>query len=266
MFRSPREVLRIAATVAAIPDAVRTVIDVGAGDGRVAREIYRRGCKVVALDLSQVALSNIQVLGCCGSAHQLPFSNQSFDLVLSTEMLEHLPEELYSSVLSEISRVAGQYILISVPNTENLNELLGQCDHCGCRFHVWRHVRSYTPQSLRCLFPGFHIARIDKCGDYMPTYNPILLWIRQRVAGGWAWEEGTPCYRCNRREPPTPRWPFLIRLCDALNIRFWARFFKRQCWLLALFERNEAETRTAAADPERQRTRVCEPRGRSMGL
>lgn len=49
-----------------------------------------------------------------GSIYELPYKDNSFDLVLSTEVLEHLdnPEK----ALKEIFRVSKKYVLLSVPN------------------------------------------------------------------------------------------------------------------------------------------------------
>ena len=49
-----------------------------------------------------------------GSAYDLPYKDNSFDLVVCTEVLEHLNEP--EKVLKETLRVSKQNILISVPN------------------------------------------------------------------------------------------------------------------------------------------------------
>jgi methyltransferase family protein len=177
---------------------------------------------------------------CCGSADQLPFRDGVFDLVLSTEMLEHLPHEIYANVLREISRVAARNILITVPNRENLTEQLAQCGACGYRFHVWGHVRTYSPKSLRGLFPGFRLQRVSQLGDSLQRYNPLLLWVRPHVAGAWAWDERTPCYRCSSQVRCSPRWPLAVRVCDHLSSQLRMPLSRGPRWLLALYERETA--------------------------
>jgi 2-polyprenyl-3-methyl-5-hydroxy-6-metoxy-1,4-benzoquinol methylase len=56
---TPREARRISATVAAVPSDCHTILDVGAGDGRLSQELHARGHRVVAFDLSQVALARL---------------------------------------------------------------------------------------------------------------------------------------------------------------------------------------------------------------
>lgn len=48
------------------------------------------------------------------SVYELPYKDNSFDLVLSTEVLEHLEDP--KKALKEIFRVSKKYILLSVPN------------------------------------------------------------------------------------------------------------------------------------------------------
>ena len=40
----------------------------------------------------------------------LPFEDNSFDLVLCCEVLEHLPDDIYQDALKEIQRVSNEYI------------------------------------------------------------------------------------------------------------------------------------------------------------
>jgi hypothetical protein len=67
----------------------------------------------------------------------------------------------------------------------------------------------------------------------------LLLWIKHEVGRAFYWENRTVCHFCRSTIPPSPRWPFLARLRDALNARFWAPFFKRRGWLLGLWSRED---------------------------
>ena len=231
---------RIAQTLGVLPTDCRRILDAGCGDGRVSQEISAVSHSfVVAFDLSMVALRSISLPKCCGSAAELPFRDRSFDLVMATEILEHLPEALYSQVLGEMSRVAGRYILITVPNSENLQEHKAACAVCGSKFHVWGHLRSYTSKVLEGLFDGFRLVRTFTFGEPVDIYNRPLLFFRQKVAGAYYWEDGTVCHSCGASSTPKVPWPFLVRVCDALNARLWARFFKRQGWVLGLWERDK---------------------------
>ena len=235
---SPAEVERAAVTLAAIPRDSRRILDVGCGDGRISKEVSKDlGRYVVGLDLSTVALAGLSLPKCCGSAAELPFADSSFDLIMATEIVEHVPEALYGRMLSELARVSAKYILITVPNEENLEENTALCGACGEHFHIWGHMRTYTSENMGRLFAGFKLSYLSSFGSPVDKYHRLLLWIRHRVAGSWAWETGTICYKCHATRAHQARSPLLARVCDFLNARFWAPHSKRTGWLLALYLR-----------------------------
>ena len=118
---TPAEEERIAKTVELVPGDVRSVLDVGCGDGRISNRI-QDSCGVVSLDLSLAALYAAGGACVCASASRLPFPDKSFDLVCATEVLEHLADEVYTAALSELLRVSRRYVLISVPFKEPMDD------------------------------------------------------------------------------------------------------------------------------------------------
>ncbi len=60
-----------------------------------------------------------------GDIFKLPFADNSIDILISSEVVEHLPEPL--SALKEMQRVlkSGGYAMVTTPNPRNLPELLG---------------------------------------------------------------------------------------------------------------------------------------------
>lgn len=92
----------------AAPNLSGRVADVGAGWGPYHREIPH--CAVISLDF--VPTPAIQVVG---SALALPFHDKSFDGVILTETLEHVPQP--KQVLSEAARVLrpGGYLYLTAP-------------------------------------------------------------------------------------------------------------------------------------------------------
>lgn len=88
-----------------------TVLDVGSADGPSVGWMRQRGHRV-ALDLDFEALTPGDV---CASALDMPFGDQSFDLVAAFDVLEHCEPE--SRAVEEIARVLrpGGRLLIAVP-------------------------------------------------------------------------------------------------------------------------------------------------------
>jgi SAM-dependent methyltransferase len=75
------------------------ILDLGSGGGRNSAYLRTKfpGAHVVALDLSFIRCSSCrQANGAavvCGDAMRLPFPDDSFDMVLSTQVIEHVPDD-----------------------------------------------------------------------------------------------------------------------------------------------------------------------------
>lgn len=231
-----RERHRVAATADAIPEDCESVLDVGAGNGMLSMAIAQKGKSVTAVDFSEVALSKVDLPTLCRSADDLfGIANCSFDLVVSTEMLEHLEDATYHGALREFSRVARRAILITVPNCELMREHMGLCGDCATQFHIWGHHRRFTPAHLRTLFPDFKVASVHSFGDKLPKYNRFLLWTRTAIAGSWFVDERSSCPQCHSHRATEAKRPRLAQVCDLLNSNL--PKLKYEPWLMALYRR-----------------------------
>lgn len=157
---------RIAGTLNAIPSDCASVLDVGCGDGRVTDLVAARNTRTVGCDLSPEALRHVRASCTVARIEQLPFRDAGFDLVLCSEVLEHLPSTTYTQALQEIARVSSKYILVTVPNNQNLRNLLVTCPVCQCRFNPDRHVRTFAQgERLEGLFSGFSVLSVGQIGE-----------------------------------------------------------------------------------------------------
>jgi SAM-dependent methyltransferase len=99
----------------------RQILDVGCGEGFTLRRLRQEGMRaaMVGIDYSSAALAWAQAQNIThtpvsvADAYHLPFPNNSFDLVLCLEVLEHLPDSTLG--LSELLRVARDHVMVSVP-------------------------------------------------------------------------------------------------------------------------------------------------------
>jgi ubiquinone/menaquinone biosynthesis C-methylase UbiE len=93
---------------------IRTILDLGAGKGRITIHLAVKGFQVIALDISKAMLKmaikrttendvrrNVDFV--LADAEKLPFRNKVFDALVCIETLMHVPSVL--SVISEIRRV-----------------------------------------------------------------------------------------------------------------------------------------------------------------
>ena len=96
------------------------VLDMGAGAGRHAFEVYRRGAHIVALDYSLADLKDCAGLFAAmekageapagthwatvnGDGTGLPFGDDTFDYIICSEVMEHIPDD--AAAAAELARV-----------------------------------------------------------------------------------------------------------------------------------------------------------------
>ena len=155
---------RLATTADLVPSAVRSVLDVGAGNGSFLKilEQRRENLSMIGIERSVAAVqaARCQAPIIRGLAEDLPFLDRAFDLVSALETIEHLPYGTYERALGELRRVASKYILISVPYRER--RLRTICPYCTCEFNPHYHMWSYDEMTLSGLVPGFGIAASTK--------------------------------------------------------------------------------------------------------
>jgi len=98
---------------------VRSILDIGCGEGFIVNTIMNNtaNINIVCMDISFDKVHrvkrnfNCQVI--CADAYHLPFRDNSFDMTICTEVIEHLYKPELS--LKEIVRVTQNFFILSVP-------------------------------------------------------------------------------------------------------------------------------------------------------
>lgn len=140
------------------------VIDVGCGAGRHSFEAYRRGADVVALDRNAAELADVDTMLAAmgeageappsakaqvvvGDALSLPYPDESFSVVIASEILEHVPDD--DTAIAELVRVLepGGRLAVTVPRwlPERICWLLSDDYHAN----EGGHIRIYRADALR---------------------------------------------------------------------------------------------------------------------
>jgi len=88
-----------------------SVLEIGTGSGITAKILRENNVKVVTIDNDPKTNPDI-----VGDILKLPFKNNSFDAVVAFEILEHLPFTSFPVALKEMSRVAKNNVIISLPD------------------------------------------------------------------------------------------------------------------------------------------------------
>lgn len=98
-----------------------SILDVGCGEGFILEHLRQEGVSTRlegveynkhSIFLGKQLHPHITIRE--GDIYQLPYENNSFDVVLCSEVLEHL--EYPEKALVELNRVARKYAIITVPN------------------------------------------------------------------------------------------------------------------------------------------------------
>lgn len=206
--------LMLALSYAEIRPGMR-VLDVGCGRGETLLWLEERGAKAYGVDYAKEALllakTTLRFAGksdCCiiiaANAQRLPFADESFDLVLLLDVVEHLYSWELTQTLTEIWRVlkySGWLIVHTAPNLwyyrfgypiyrfiQRVRGLhLPKDPRDRFIYHRHVHVNEQSPTSLaralRCV--GFHshiwVTDIQERWRYEGFIVSVLGWIATRA-------------------------------------------------------------------------------------
>lgn len=167
------------------PGPVGSVLDAGCGDGALAEDLRRElSARVVALDLAHKRLAFAsgrapEVAFGQASVYRLPFQGESFDLVVCTDLLEHLDEP--EAAVRELVRVARRAVVVTVPYKIRIEKTL--CTHCGKDYFLYGHRHSFGREGLERLARGAG-ARVARFEHRIPMFEcrrykwfPPLKWL-----------------------------------------------------------------------------------------
>ncbi|HEV2352818.1 MAG TPA: class I SAM-dependent methyltransferase [Puia sp.] len=165
---------RILFTSKIIPDDVKSIADVGCGNGIFVNHLKeaRPLLEIMAIDRSQTALKYVKTPKKAGDISEIPMGDKSVDCATCLEVIEHLPVAVYERALDELARIAKDYIIISVPYKERLDESFNQCPSCESIFNYELHLRHFDDPKMKKLMEprGFSCVGCYHLGE-MTSYK-----------------------------------------------------------------------------------------------
>ncbi|MDO8264934.1 MAG: methyltransferase domain-containing protein [Candidatus Parcubacteria bacterium] len=87
------------------------VLEVGIGNKTASNYLKNLGIEVTTLDADEELGPDI-----VSDVLEIPLKDDSFDVVLCAEVLEHLDFEKFEPALKELKRVAKKYLILSLPH------------------------------------------------------------------------------------------------------------------------------------------------------
>lgn len=151
-------------TLRQLPGDIHSLLDVGCGDGTFLHLLYERMEDEITLhgvDRSAAALSRVRVNKTQASADQISLEDRTYDCVTCMEVIEHIGVGTFDRVLSELCRVAGKYVLITVPYHENLRVSQVRCPVCQTLFNCSYHVRNFSVKDMQTLLDSDQFENVN---------------------------------------------------------------------------------------------------------
>ena len=100
-------------------DKIKTILDVGCGVGHVVAMTRNDGYESHGVDISEGAVDYWVKAGIgefckVAPAHNIPFADNTFDVVMCTDVMEHIPEEGVLPTFKEIRRVGRHTFFFTI--------------------------------------------------------------------------------------------------------------------------------------------------------
>jgi 2-polyprenyl-3-methyl-5-hydroxy-6-metoxy-1,4-benzoquinol methylase len=191
-FNNKQEDERVKTTLDMFPEEIESVLDVGCGVGRLTNQINKK--LVLGLDFAHTPLTQVKTNPIQASITNLPFNRKFFDLIIITEVLEHLNDLNFQEGIKEIIRMDPDYILVSTPFKEDVTLGLCKCEKCGNIFIPTFHRRSFSTETLQSIFTDY-ILQKTVYSTFKITPNEKLIRLKQKF-GIFSYSKFAACSNC----------------------------------------------------------------------
>jgi len=199
------EKLRVSNLMGLIPSKGLNALDVGARDGFLSLKLIDFFETVTAVDLESPNIQHNRVISQSGNLVGLDFIDNSFDLVLCAEVLEHIPNQILTQACRELSRVTKYYLIVGVPYKQDLRYGRTTCGSCKKTNPPWGHVNRFDLLILQKLFPDMAIEKVEYVSSTRSKTNFISAYLMDLAGNPYGtYSQEEVCVHCGKKivRPP----------------------------------------------------------------
>jgi ubiquinone/menaquinone biosynthesis C-methylase UbiE len=163
-----------------------TILDVGGGHGQTASALIQNGYQLTVLGSSNACQERIRshvLAGQCtfqvGNILDLPYPDQSFEVVLTYRLLPHVAR--WEEFLAELTRVAARAIILDYPEVRSINYITPLL--FSFKKKLEGNTRTYTCFRESELLEAFNRHGFRKAGRYAEFFLPMVLHRKLKTPG-----------------------------------------------------------------------------------
>ena len=229
-----------------VPRGHSSLLDAGARDGRISVLLAPFFKTVTALDLEKPDVCTENITAVQGDVTHLDFPDNSFDVVLCTEVLEHIPPESLRKACGEIIRAAGHCVAIGVPYDQDLRVAKTTCRSCGRTNSPHGHQGVFDEDRLKGLCGMMNHAHTSFVGKMKSRTSFLAAFLMNLAGSPWGtYGEDRRCLHCGGALLGPPHRSFLQKVCSGLAVCLDAaqsRFASpRPGWMHMVFTKKEPD-------------------------
>jgi SAM-dependent methyltransferase len=184
----------------------KRILDAGCGEGVLVNEYHRRGYNIIGMDLNYSSQLIFK-----GNILTAPYANETFDVIINLDVLEHMIFPQQESAVREFARILkpGGFFFVSIPNLAHLLSrfsflLRGQLIRTS---EISRHPGDRPiNEFMELLQSEFSIRKRTGLFPTFPVISLLTVWKPSKVVG---------LHRLYNRLLALPGWCFLnIFVCE----------------------------------------------------
>ena len=137
---------------------VKTVLDIGCGEGHTAKYFAEKGCHVIAMDADHTAIRSAVYPVVYHDLRKAQFSGGAIDMVYMSEFVEHLPEQFLPNLGETLLRTDLVLMTFAPPGAEGIGHINLQTEDYWVDWFAQRGFRKDdgTTQAIRGLAKYVH--------------------------------------------------------------------------------------------------------------